>query len=112
MSDSAFEIHQAARLAQFDQFVAEARALYDVRNRQYKDSARTLGVIGVLYEMNGIAGRVRALRDAYLRAQFSPWEEGEAKADIQAALRDKLLDAINYAVMALMMIEDGNILGE
>jgi hypothetical protein len=106
-----FEAHQRRRLEQYDEIVRAARVLYDVRNREYRDSARTLGVIGVLYEMNGIGGRLRALRDDLLRLHFAEGADDEEVQRVYRQLHDKLRDAINYAVMATQLLEDENILG-
>lgn len=100
-----FDKVQKGRLKQYDRLVAECRALYDERNRGYRDSVRTLGVLGVLYEFNGIAGRLRALR-----RQIVVHQGGISKV-LRASLRDKLKDVINYGLIALMLLEDDNILG-
>lgn len=98
------------QLKQYVAQAAECLALFDARNQQYKGSFRTLGVVGILYEFNGIAGRLRALRDDLLRLHFSTFVEDVE--DNRAQLRDKLMDAVNYGLMALMLLEDENILGE
>lgn len=106
-----FEALMERRLAAFDRLVAEARALYNTRNRQYRDAVKTRGLIGVLYEFNGLAGRLRGLRDETLRLYFSQYVEDE-DGEHMGLVRNVLLDMVIYGLIALMFIEDGNILGE
>lgn len=108
----AFEEVQRKRLLAFDEKVAECRALYDKRNRQYRDAVKTRGVIGVLYEFNGLAGRLRGLRDDVLRLFFSVYAEDDNWQEVLASLRNVLMDMIVYGLIALMFIDDGNVLGE
>lgn len=109
--DKAFEALMVKRLEAFDRLQAEVRTLYDTRNRGYRDAVRTRGLIGVLYEFNGLAGRLRKLRDETLRLYFSVYAEDE-DGDHVATVRNVLMDVIVYGLIALMFIEDGNILGE
>lgn len=100
------EAVQKRRLAQYDELVGQCRALFDERNRSYRDSFRTLGVLGILYEFNGIAGRLRSMRHDLVE------DRGHAGRGLRAMLTDKLMDAVNYGLMALMLLDDDNIIGE
>lgn len=110
MSDQWLEERMARRLAQFDATVALARQLFEQRNRGYRDAIRFNGLAGVLFEWAGIAGRLKALRNEVLRAYFA--ESAEDRGEAYGAVSDKLMDAVVYGIIGIILLNEGNILGE
>lgn len=90
------------REPQYDAAVQSAKELFLLKNYEYHDAIRFGGMRGVVYEMISIAARLQ-------QVDVNPNLTQERKNEI---FRDKLLDAINYGTIGMMMLDDKNYEGE
>lgn len=87
------------RADQWDRIVARAKNLFLYKNKQYQDGISANGVLGASVEIRGSAARLGAM---VVRAfDHGRLERHDLKSNI-------FPDIINYAIIALMMIEDEN----
>lgn len=80
----------------FREIQAEGLRLFEAKNRDYGDSFREDGVLGVMIRMKDKLNRFISLARS----------EGEGAVKSET-LRDTLLDLHNYAAMAIITHEDG-----
>jgi ribosomal protein L20 len=80
----------------YDRVLYRAHEIYTERNTTYRDMWRTYGSRGALFQM----------RCAAERAFRKLWSPKILPATSQHV--DDLLDTINYAVFAIINLEDGN----
>lgn len=90
------------RIENFEQICIECEELFLKKNTQYGDSISEGGVLGAVVEFIGISAR--------LRQMVIKSGDGGKSAD-QKSLRDVLMDAHNYANIALMMQQEENFTG-
>lgn len=112
VSESEEQELQRKRLEQYDRAVAKARALFREKNTEYKDAISANGVLGAVVEMAGIAQR---LHQVLVHPAVTCVEELEGaetrllpRAKRNSIVTDKSLDAINFGIISLMMMEEGN----
>lgn len=98
---------QARRLEQYDRFVSAARNLFMGRNATYGDAFSEIGLVGSTAELAGVTARLKQLV-----LKDPAWVTGRPSVDTQLETYDKLLDAINYGLICLMLLQDDNFTGE
>ena len=91
-----------SRIEQFEDKCCECEELFLEKNVQYGDAITETGVLGAAVEFVGITGRLKNL-------VINSGDGGKA-AD-RKALRDILIDAHNYAIIGLMMLDEENFTG-
>lgn len=91
------------RMKQFDSIEERSRMLFAFKNRQYNDTIRLTGVLGASVELVGIAGRLMAL------VLKNPLHGKDIDTEV---LTNTFIDALVYARIGLMMLEDKNWDGE
>lgn len=96
------------RLVQYDQNVAEARALFAERNVEYGDSFASWGLMGTGIELTNCTARLHALLGTMSRCRY----DEPLPPELVTALRNVFKDSINYANMSLMMLDEDNRLGD
>lgn len=108
------------RADQYDRFIALSRELFLRKNSEYGDAIADCGVLGAVAEITGIAGRLKNVmmtnaittaEEVIKAAQADP-SPLLSKYERDGILRDKFIDSINYGVIGLMMMEDGNYTGK
>ncbi len=72
----------------------DARDTFEAKNKDYGDSYKTYGSVGVLIRM----------RDKLMRVQQLTRAEARVKSE---SISDTLLDTYNYCLMAVMLIDQG-----
>lgn len=95
------EVMITKRMISFTTQCGEGAAMFAHKNLYYGDSIRFGGLLGAIYEMFGILGRLNNLA-------IQP----DDISDNIAAISDSLEDLHNYAVIARMMLFEGNIKGD
>ena len=85
------------RVAQMEAIQSEALALFKRKNADYGDAFATYGPVGVLVRMGDKIARLQSITRA-----------GVTLVDSES-LRDTLVDLHNYAAMAVMLIDEGNV---
>jgi len=92
----------SSRTEQYDKVVAAAKKLFEEKNAQYGDSITATGLLGASVELVGTGARLRqmVIKDA---------THGEAH---RQAVIDVLKDQVNYAIIGLIMLSEGNWDGE
>ena len=80
----------------YDRISTEARNLFKNKNKDYGDSFREDGVLGVL---------IRS-KDKINRAINLCRKEGEKHCVLDESLRDTLIDMANYALMGIICLEE------
>lgn len=86
---------QNKSLNHYDQLSIECRAIFEAKNKDYGDSFREDGLLGVL---------IRS-KDKLNRAITLASNQGEAAVRTET-MRDTLLDLSNYAKMGVIVHED------
>lgn len=76
----------------------ETFPLFSQRNAEYGDAISENGVLGASIELRQKAARLRQL------VLLAPGHGRDAEAQV----KDTLRDMANYAIIALMLLEDGN----
>lgn len=89
------------RVSDFATVCGSGSAMFAHKNLLYGDAIRFGGVLGAIYEMYGIVGRLHSL------AVKPP-----NMVDNAAAISDALEDLHNYAAIARMLLTEGNYKGE
>lgn len=89
---------QIERLQQYDEVSTETRELFNKKNTDYGDAFADYGVVGVLVRMGD-----------KLRRYISVTNKGVSLVNDEA-LRDTLMDLRNYATMAIMLMDEREII--
>lgn len=80
--------------------VDEAYEIFKAKNAEYGDAIQETGVLGAIVTLVGDVARLR---------------EMAIKQDLEdniPQIEDKLLDALNYCVIATMLLQQGNLRGK
>jgi len=101
------EAHFERRDSQFEDICTSSAAIFEVKNRQYNDAISRTGLLGACVEIVGVAARLEPLI-----IQNSTFESDFETDSFRSSVLNALNDLHNYAVIALMMLEDQNWRGE
>lgn len=94
------------RLKMYDEVVQDARMLFSLRNAEYGDGIEEGGVVGAVVEFIGCVSR---LKQVVLHRSVDPETKQGRWHEI---VHDKLVDALNYSIIGLMMLAEGNLWGK
>lgn len=108
------------RRDQYERAVEMAKELFLRKNAEYGDAISECGVLGAVAELTGIAGRLKQVMmknaitcaEEVITAASADPSPLLSRVERDAILRDKFIDSINYGVIGLMMMEDGNYTGK
>jgi hypothetical protein len=84
-------------------------SIFMTKNKQYGNSIQETGVLGAVVELVAKNARLRKL--VLQNTEWGHWNGAEYERQEQddiAAVRDTLRDLVNYGVISLMMLEQGN----
>jgi hypothetical protein len=90
------------RLLQMENFCSQCQDLFVDRNHAYGDAISDTGLLGAVVTLVGDTGRLRRLVLPVINVKLLNTK----------AIQDTLLDIHNYSAIALMMIEDNNLVGK
>lgn len=91
------------RQERFMQVCEQACALFMVKNREYRNAIKHTGAVGSAIVMTGDIAKLRSLL---------LYKLGDIQMIDTENASDKFQDVLVQAVIGIMMLEDGNILGE